>query len=490
MKNINDKINSQNSLPQANSGKESLPTNTVVINDALPDISITNNTVNNEPKSIPETEDAGEVIKRLSQLSIIEYQKCRLVEAKKIGFTAGALDMLVKKESAANTDTFSTTNGMFPEVTPWHEPVDGCYLLESIANTIKRFTVLSDEQIYTVAIWIMLTWVHSHATVSPILNISSPEKRCGKSTLLSVLMKLCYQQLVASNISPAAVYRAIEKWQPTLMIDEADTFMARSEDLRGILNAGHYKNTAFVIRCEGEDNEPVSFSTWCAKVVAGIGNLPETVMDRSVIIEMHRKLPEQEIESIRHAEENLFEELCRKLARWAQDNASNFKQYKPKRIDGINDRANDNWEPLFTLANMVGGQWPERITTASIKLSGTEEEEPTIGEQLLNDTLEAFNTLNGVSDRLPTAELISALCNDPEKPWSTWNRGNELTAIQLSKKLKPFRIRPVDIRFSHGVKKGYYQADFKDAVSRYTQQQPATEATIATAKPAEISRPT
>ena len=264
------------------------------------------------------------------------------------------------------------------------------------------------------------------------------------------------------------------------MIDEADTFLAKSDDLRGILNAGHYKSTAFVIRCDGEDNDPVRFSTWCAKVVAGIGNLPETIMDRSIIIEMHRKLPEQSIENIRHAEESLFDELSQKLARWSQDNAKEFKQFKPKLIIGINDRANDNWEPLFSIANIVGGQWPERITAASIKLSGTEEEEPTIGEQLLTDTLEAFNSLNGVAERLPTAELIIALCNDLEKPWATWNRGKNINAYQLSKRLKPFRIRPVDIRFSHGVRKGYFQADFRDAVGRYTQQQPATEATTAT----------
>ena len=130
------------------------------------------------------------------------------------------------------------------------------------------------------------------------------------------------------------------------------------------------------------------------------------------------------------------------------------------------------------------------IIAASIKLSGTEEEEPTIGEQLLNDTLEAFTTLNGVSESLTTAELIAALCSDPEKPWSTWNRGHNLTAIQLSKKLKPFRIKPVVRRFSYGIRKGYFQTDFKDAVSRYTQQKPATEATNATFGPVEISSST
>ncbi|MCG7870247.1 MAG: DUF3631 domain-containing protein [Candidatus Thiodiazotropha taylori] len=373
----------------------------------------------------------------------------------------------------------SENNELFPDVTPSAEPIDGNVLAHQLVAIIVRYTVMERESVIAVVFWIIFTWFHSVATVSPILNITSPEKRCGKSTLLSILMRLCFKPLVSSNISMASVYRAIEKWSPTLIIDEADTFLARSEELRGILNAGHYRSTAYVIRCEGEFNDPTRFSTWCGKAVAGIGEISETLLDRSIVAVMRRKRSEEVVKSIRRASPEEFENFTEMLARWAQDNASAFKTHEPQPIPEIGDRANDNWEPLLSIAELIGGEWPELVRNAAIKLTGVQEEAPSIGEQLLIDILEVFGNRTG--DRIPTVELIAALCQDEEKPWATWNRGSQITAFQLSKKLKPFEIKPRDIRFTgNTVKKGYYEADFSDALSRYAPQYSATGATEAT----------
>jgi hypothetical protein len=52
----------------------------------------------------------------------------------------------------------------------------------------------------------------------------------------------------AANISPPAFFRVIQDMRPTLLIDEADTFLRGSDELRGILNAGYSRETAFVMR--------------------------------------------------------------------------------------------------------------------------------------------------------------------------------------------------------------------------------------------------
>jgi len=87
-----------------------------------------------------------------------------------------------------------------------------------------------------------------------------------------------------SNISSAALYRVIEKG-PTLLVDEADFFLPDNEELRGVLNSGHTRATAFVLRVNRETGEVERFSTWAPKALALIGKLPATLSDRSVIVD-------------------------------------------------------------------------------------------------------------------------------------------------------------------------------------------------------------
>src|SRR3954464_13802467 len=85
------------------------------------------------------------------------------------------------------------------------------------------------------------------------------------------------------NFFIEAVYRAIEEKQPTLLIDEADTFLQGNDELRGILNSGYTRKTAFVVRvapqrqvdspslivdgqAKTKGSRLVRFSCWCPKV--------------------------------------------------------------------------------------------------------------------------------------------------------------------------------------------------------------------------------
>jgi putative DNA primase/helicase len=77
----------------------------------------------------------------------------------------------------------------------------------------------------------------------------------------------------------------------SLLVDEADSFLGEKEELRGILNSGHTRDAAYVVRTVGDEHEPRRFSTWAAKAVAMIGHLPDTLADRSIIIPMRRRAP-------------------------------------------------------------------------------------------------------------------------------------------------------------------------------------------------------
>ena len=79
-------------------------------------------------------------------------------------------------------------------------------------------------------------------------------------------------------ISEAALFRSIEKWQPMIIVDEADVLLVDNEPLRAVINSG-WTRGAVVLRCIGDDNEPHPFPTFCPKMIGMKGKrLPDTTM--------------------------------------------------------------------------------------------------------------------------------------------------------------------------------------------------------------------
>src|SRR5437773_50973 len=126
-----------------------------------------------------------------------------------------------------------------PAVIPWPEPVDGKLLLDILAAIFTRFVILPKWAAETLALWTLHTYAFQLRDVSTYLGIESPLKRCGKTTLLQLLNELAHRAIASANISPPAFFRVIEELSPTLLIDEADTFLPGNEQLRGILNSGY-----------------------------------------------------------------------------------------------------------------------------------------------------------------------------------------------------------------------------------------------------------
>jgi putative DNA primase/helicase len=304
--------------------------------------------------------------------------------------------------------------------------------------------------------------------------------RCGKSQLLTVLGKLSRRPVVASNISPPALFRVIDLWQPTLMIDEADAFMRENEELRGVINSGHKRDSAYVIRCEGEDFTPKQFSTWGAKAIAGIGHLADTLMDRSIILDLRRKMPHENVERLRYAEPGLFPTLAAKLCRWTDDNREAVRRARPDLSKQLNDRSQDNWEPLLSIADVAGGVWRELAPRVAVAISGQGNEDGlTVGAELLSGIREVFETKR--VERISTSELIEALCSDDERPWVTFNRGRPISPRQMAKRLKSYGVASKTMRIGYGNCKGYELSQFLDAFSRYLPSPPSASVTASQA---------
>ena len=214
-------------------------------------------------------------------------------------------------------------------------------------------------------LWIASTWFVGIARVAPLLNVKSPQLRCGKSTLLALIGRLVPHPLLASNVTPAALFRTFEKCCPTLIIDEVDSFFSENGELRGIINSGHSRDTAFVVRTVGDDHEPRRFSTWGFKAIAGIGSRAATIEDRSITIELARKLPNEKVDRLRYSDPAEFEATARQLARWAIDYKAAIAA-RPAMPDSVTDRQADNWEGLFSIAAIAGGAWPRKALEAAL----------------------------------------------------------------------------------------------------------------------------
>jgi len=351
---------------------------------------------------------------------------------------------------------------VFADPEPWPEPVDGAALLGDLAQTYRRFVSLPDGGAEALALWIVFTYALDAFDVAPILALCSPLKRCGKTTTEDVTSVLAKRPLAAANISAAALYRTVECFAPTLIVDEADTFLLTNLALRGIINSGHTRATAFVIRTAG--HEPRIFSTWGARMIALIGRLPATLEDRAIVVPMRRRAPGETVERIRRDTLFRIDPLRRRASRWVADHLPSLRAANPAIPAELHDRQADNWWPLLAIADEAGGAWADLARTAARALSGTlVERDNAATVQLLADLHALFAT----ADKLATATIIRHLAALEDRPWADYAQGDPLTPRHLAKLLEGFRIKAKQIRQGAATRKGYLRSDFTDAFRRY-----------------------
>src|SRR5947208_2664577 len=267
-------------------------------------------------------------------------------------------------------------------------------------SELQRFVVFPKWAAETFALWILHTFAFLLRDVTTYIGIESPEKECGKSTLVTVLSQFVNRAAVSSNISSSAFFRAIEELEPTLLIDEADTNLRGKDDLTGILNSGYTKPTAFVWRicydaapgreteetprgagASGAPGRVARYSCWCPKAIAAIGHLHPTLASRCIVIRMDRKTAVEECERLKRLQAT---DLQRKCARFVADHAAEIAGAEPAIPEGLANRAADIWEPLLALADLAGGQWPELARAAATGLTAGAQEYSPIGSLLMD----------------------------------------------------------------------------------------------------------
>jgi putative DNA primase/helicase len=426
----------------------------------------------------------GEV-EQLAALSSLAYEQERGAAAAKLGIRKTALDKLVKKRRAEATEDGSALPHW--KVEPWDIEVSGAELLDEIKSVFRRYIVLPKKAGVALALWTLHAWTMDAGDISPFMVLVSPTKRCGKTNTLTVLYYLTPRSELASNISPSALFRYIEDVRPTLLMDEADSFMKENEEMRGILNSGHTKTGATVIRnveVNGE-HKPRRFSTWSPKAIATIRALADTLEDRAIVVQLQRKPTGASVARLRKRDSDEFATLRSKAKRWADDNFSKLTDPEPDIPDVLNDRAADNWRPLLAIADLAGRDWRTWARDAACVLSG-EGHDTAVNVELLADIRLAFGDL----DAIRSMDLTAKLNSDLERPWASWKQGKALTQRQLAGLLRPFGIISERVE-SPGLPqaRGYKRAHFEEAWEAYCPGQMHTQADAGPGKRHSVRKP-
>jgi len=348
---------------------------------------------------------------------------------------------------------------------------EGEIVLDEVTLFLGRYVAFPSAAAQTaVALWV----AHAHMVhafeSTPRLALLSPEPGSGKTRVLEVVELLAPRPQHVLNASTAAIFRMIESSRPCLLFDEVDTIFGKrskgddsAEDLRGLLNAGH-RRSATIPRCVGPTHTVQHFPVYAACALAGLGDLPDTLMTRSVVVRMRRRAPTERIESFRRRvaqpEGNTLRDA---LAEWAERVADVCGEAWPAMPPGVVDRPADVWEPLLAVADAAGGHWPRIAREACVELTAARATDDTsLGVRLLGDIRSVF----GSEDRLATVTVLERLVALDESPWGDWY-GKPIDARWLAKHLKPYGASSRQIRMGDTNVRGYHAADLLDAWSRY-----------------------
>jgi putative DNA primase/helicase len=419
---------------------------------------------------------------RLAAFSPAQYDRCREREAVRLGIRVKTLDAEVERLRRWTSGNDSTLQGSaidLPEIEPWPDPVDGEEVLDAIAKSHLVYVALHDYAADLCALWEAQCHCFEAFDITPRLNITSPEKGCGKTTLLDVIALFVPRPLRTENFTAAVLFRLIEARKPTILADEYDSWLKNNEELRGLLNAGHRRGGQ-VARCEGDSHEVRAFRVFGPALLCGIGALPGTLHDRSIPIRLERAKPGELQERFDSRHTDRERELCRKLARWCSDNRAAFESCDPKLPAGAFNRLADNWRPLSAIAEVAGGDWPRRCAEAFAKLTSTDDlNAHGIGTLLLADIAEIFDKT--ATDKIPSVRLADELAAIEGRPWAEWGKHRKpISPNQLANQLHRFGIKPDGIRVGDHTPRGYRLTDFQEAFERYLPKPPLSDCNSAT----------
>jgi putative DNA primase/helicase len=138
----------------------------------------------------------------------------------------------------------------------------------------------------------------------------------------------------------------------------------------------------------------------------------------------------------------------------------------------MNNRFAANWKLLLAIAELAGGDWPQRARDAAERLSRSGRK-PSAGVRLL-EAFKAYFAEHRATE-VTSEAFVTYLTADPISIWRGYNRGGSITQRQVANLLDDYGIHPVCL---HPTKRkdfsrqGYKLDQFSDALARYPLRDP------------------
>lgn len=336
-------------------------------------------------------------------------------------------------------------------------------LIDDLQKFIKRFTYFAGiDYSLPIALWAIGTQLYPNFDAYPYLVVTSATKRSGKSRLAELMSFICANPVSSGAMTPASMFKTMAEDKPTIFMDEAESLSSEAaSNMRVVLNMG-YRKGSVVRRVVGQQVK--EYEVYCPKVFILIGDVFDTLKDRSIIIRMFRATAKVELERF------VFEPckaegavLRERIHEWVEENESSIIDAFTKfgGIDFLTDRDEEIWSPLFVICSLIAPDRLEDLKCMAVDIATEKTQESRRYSELESNEAEmadneyAIRLLQDVATvidgkkYLATTEIIEKLRAIPTAPWRVY-KGQGITMHSLSTMLSRFGVAPSTVQIGKG----------------------------------------
>lgn len=353
-------------------------------------------------------------------------------------------------------------------------------VVERIEAVVKKYVLAVDAgQYFAIALYVLNSYIWEHMDTCPYMVITAATKRSGKSRLgVDVLPLLVRNPSNIVGVTAPTLFRLLKSSQPTIIVDEAETFSSEATGLmRAFMNSG-YRRGSTVPRT-GADDTVEQWPVYGPKVFILIGDVNDTLKDRSIIVRLRRATSAAEIGRFFFADAQRETEQLRAeiMAVMNENRDAIITTYQTQdALSFLNDRDADIWAPLFAIARTFTPSRIDELEAVAVDMATEktaparkysademrEAEEKAQGQEYAVRLMTDMVTAAGATGVLFTRDAIAKLKALPTGPWRKY-RGTGLTDEFLAQLLAPFGIKPkvIQLRKEKTVARGYRVDDLK-----------------------------
>jgi len=321
----------------------------------------------------------------------------------------------------------------------WKEYNDETFLFQEIESFYRRWVLIDEEYYPAIASYTMLTYVYDLFSTVAYLRVLG-DFGTGKSRLLEVMSSICYKSMkFGGSLTPATIFRLIDKIRGTLFLDEADF---QNPDINQILCTGYRKDNP-IIRCNPKDFEPEAFYSYGPKVIATRHKFEDPALEsRCLTLQMYRRdLPDNIPRILTENFSNEAENIRNKLILYRLRKISSGINVRNHSIAGLSNRENELLIPMVSVFPDI----EQHLVTLLLHQHNQERLEIVLSQEAI--LVRAIRDSASISDTLRTMTELATRANDISQ-----REGHE---VRFTPKKVGKILRELNLNTSRG-RNGYY----------------------------------